>query len=58
MPKPFFDAVKLLGVTNVAGVAGVYGPTPYDKRSPGFLHLQPASHESETGRICPQLFRL
>ncbi len=29
--QAFFDAVKLLGVTNVAGVAGVYGPTPYDK---------------------------
>lgn len=26
-----FDAVNLLGVTHLAGVAGVYGPTPYDK---------------------------
>ena len=29
--QTFFDAIKLLGITNVAGVAGVYGPTPYDK---------------------------
>jgi proteasome assembly chaperone (PAC2) family protein len=29
--QTFFNAVKLLKVSNVAGVAGVYGPTPYDK---------------------------
>ena len=29
--RAFFDAIKELRVNNVAGVAGVYGPTPYDK---------------------------
>ena len=29
--RALFDAVKLLRITNVVGVAGVYGPTPYDK---------------------------
>ena len=29
--RAFFDAAKLLKVTNMAGVAGVYVPTPYDK---------------------------
>lgn len=29
--RAFFDAVELLGVSNLVGVAGVYGPSPYDK---------------------------
>ncbi|MBE2225098.1 MAG: PAC2 family protein [Anaerolineae bacterium] len=29
--RALFDAVKLLGATYLVGVAGVYGPTPYDK---------------------------
>ncbi|PID85808.1 MAG: hypothetical protein CSB13_06150 [Chloroflexi bacterium] len=29
--QTFFDAIKALAVNNVVGVAGVYGPTPYDK---------------------------
>lgn len=29
--RAFFDATKILNVSNVAGVAGVYVPTPYDK---------------------------
>jgi len=29
--RALFEAVSLLGVVHLAGVAGVYGPTPYDK---------------------------